>query len=145
MEVHRTQDMIHIYLFLVGILGRDNNILVSEVNSNTDTFKVNNMILNIEKSGAFEKKIGRNLNSPGYVVRREGNGFEIEFSTSMVNLKLSRISPNKIKVTYNSKDKSASDTYLEISIKNCVIRSFKIFDFYMLKKAQLSSKLDIKT
>ncbi|AFM97778.1 hypothetical protein EHEL_020210 [Encephalitozoon hellem ATCC 50504] len=136
--------MIHIFLFLVGTFC-SGSILISEVNSKTDTFKFNNMILNIEKSGAFEKNISREPNRPEYVVRGEKNKFQIEFFTSMTNLKVTRMSPNKIKVVYDSKDRSTSDTYLEISIRNHAIKSFKIFDFYTVKKAQLSSKLDIKT
>ncbi|AFN82494.1 hypothetical protein EROM_020190 [Encephalitozoon romaleae SJ-2008] len=136
--------MIHIYLFLAGAFC-GGSILISEVNSKTDTFKFNNMILNIEKSGAFEKNISHEPNRPGYVVRGEKNKFQIEFFTSMTDLRVSRMGPNKIKVVYNSKDRSTNDTYLEISIKNRTIKNFKIFDFYMLKKAQLSSKLDIKT
>lgn len=136
--------MIHIFLFLMEALC-SGSILISEVNSKTDTFKFNNMILNIEKSGAFEKSIGHKLGRPGYMVRGEGSKFQIEFFTSMDNLRVSRISPNKIKVAYSSKDKLAQNTYLEISIKNHMIKSFKIFDFYMLGKARLSSKLDITT
>ncbi|ADM11021.1 uncharacterized protein Eint_020200 [Encephalitozoon intestinalis ATCC 50506] len=135
--------MIYIYFFLAEIFC-NGSILMSEVNSKTDTFRFNNMILNIEKSGAFEKNTNKEFNRPGYVVRGEERKFQIEFFTSMSNLEVSKVSPFKIKVLYNSKNRSANDTYLEISVKNLPIKNFKIFDFYELGKARLSSKLDIK-
>lgn len=116
------------------------SVLMKEANSKTVTYKHNGMSLNIEKSETFS--LEKRLRSLKYDVHSTDKGFKIEFAASKDNLNLERLKSGTIRISPAAGNKlPRNNAYLDISVKERAIKSFKIIDTFNLRGSRGTTSL----